>query len=43
MTIKTNKLNNYPKHNSKQGIRDGDRTKWIKLMEINHKTIWTAS
>lgn len=30
MIIKTNKLNNYPKHNSKQEIRDGDQTKWTK-------------
>jgi hypothetical protein len=39
MTIKINKHNNYLKHNSKQGIRDGDQIKLTKLMEINHKKI----
>jgi len=40
MKIKTNNHSNYLKLNRKQEIPDGDQTKWIKIMETNHKTIW---
>ena len=42
MNTKTNKRNNYLKHNSKPGTQGGDLTKWIKSMGINHKTTWIA-